>query len=96
MDGGESVLLPEKDESRKEEIKRKRRRDGLHVMATGGGAHKFYDKLKERLGVEIYREDEMECLIVGQPDSVPICLDLAVKCRRSLLSGRYQTQREHC
>lgn len=65
MNGSESVLLPEQDESTKEEIKRKRRRDGLHVMATGGGAHKFYDKLKDRLGVEIYREDEMECLIVG-------------------------------
>lgn len=40
-------------------------KSGLCVMATGGGAYKFYDKIKERLGVEIYREDEMECLIVG-------------------------------
>ncbi|KAL7269260.1 hypothetical protein RUND412_008084 [Rhizina undulata] len=37
----------------------------LYVMATGGGAYKFYDKIREALGVEIYREDEMECLIVG-------------------------------
>lgn len=39
--------------------------DVLYVMATGGGAYKFYDKIKDALGVEIYREDEMECLIVG-------------------------------
>ncbi|KAH0607479.1 uncharacterized protein H6S33_002513 [Morchella sextelata] len=39
--------------------------DVLYVMATGGGAFKFYDEIKEALGVEIYREDEMECLIIG-------------------------------
>lgn len=37
----------------------------LCVMATGGGAFKFYDKLREALGVEVIREDEMECLIIG-------------------------------
>ncbi|KAF3912695.1 hypothetical protein ABW21_db0205997 [Orbilia brochopaga] len=38
----------------------------LCVMATGGGAHKYYDKICQALeGVRIYREDEMECLIVG-------------------------------
>ncbi|KAI0125080.1 fumble-domain-containing protein [Xylariales sp. AK1849] len=36
-----------------------------YVMATGGGAYKFYDKIRERLGVEVMREDEMECLIIG-------------------------------
>lgn len=41
--------------------------DVLYVMATGGGAYKFYDKIKDALGIEIYREDEMECLIVGAP-----------------------------
>ncbi len=39
----------------------------LCVMATGGGAYKFYDRIKEALGVEITREDEMECLIIGEP-----------------------------
>ena len=34
-------------------------------MATGGGAYKFYDEMKEVLGLEILREDEMECLIKG-------------------------------
>lgn len=34
-------------------------------MATGGGAHKYYDLFSERLGVEVRREDEMECLITG-------------------------------
>lgn len=35
-------------------------------MATGGGAYKFYDKLKEALNVNILREEEMECLIIGR------------------------------
>jgi len=34
-------------------------------MATGGGAYKYYEKMKERLGVKVLREDEMECLIIG-------------------------------
>lgn len=38
----------------------------LCVMATGGGAYKFYDRLKGVLGSEIIREDEMECLILGR------------------------------
>lgn len=37
----------------------------LCVVATGGGAFKYYDKLKEALQVNIIREDEMECLITG-------------------------------
>ncbi|KAI0475795.1 fumble-domain-containing protein [Xylariaceae sp. FL0804] len=37
----------------------------LCVMATGGGAYKYYDRIRERLGVDVLREDEMECLIVG-------------------------------
>ncbi|OJJ99975.1 hypothetical protein ASPACDRAFT_78890 [Aspergillus aculeatus ATCC 16872] len=37
----------------------------LCVMATGGGAYLYYDKLKESLNVDIIREDEMECLITG-------------------------------
>lgn len=36
-----------------------------HIMATGGGSYKFYDLMKEKLGVEITREEEMECLISG-------------------------------
>ncbi|BAE63424.1 pantothenate kinase pank [Aspergillus flavus] len=39
--------------------------DELCVVATGGGAFKYYDKLKETLKVNIIREDEMECLITG-------------------------------
>lgn len=38
----------------------------LCVMATGGGAFKYYDRIKKRLGVDVVREDEMECLIRGQ------------------------------
>ena len=37
----------------------------LCVMATGGGAYKYYDEIICILGVEVTREDEMECLIRG-------------------------------
>ncbi|PHH86207.1 hypothetical protein CDD83_10577 [Cordyceps sp. RAO-2017] len=37
----------------------------LCVMATGGGAYKFYDKIRDALGLDVLREDEMECLIIG-------------------------------
>jgi type II pantothenate kinase len=37
----------------------------LQVVATGGGAYKYYDKIRDVLGVDVLREDEMECLIVG-------------------------------
>lgn len=39
--------------------------DDLCIMATGGGAFKYYDKIRQALGVEVIREDEMECLIIG-------------------------------
>lgn len=39
----------------------------LCVMATGGGAYKFYNRMKEILHVDVVREDEMECLIIGMP-----------------------------
>ncbi|KAL1995710.1 hypothetical protein VTN49DRAFT_1897 [Thermomyces lanuginosus] len=39
--------------------------DELCVVATGGGAFKYYDRLKEELKVDITREEEMECLITG-------------------------------
>lgn len=41
----------------------------LCVMATGGGAYKFYDKIRDALGVDVLREDEMECLMIGKADS---------------------------
>lgn len=37
----------------------------LCVIATGGGAHKYYDNLRSVLDVEVVREDEMECLVSG-------------------------------
>ena len=40
-------------------------RKGVKIMATGGGAHKFYDLFSSILEVEVRREDEMECLIEG-------------------------------
>ncbi|XVF50319.1 hypothetical protein PTKIN_Ptkin04bG0087400 [Pterospermum kingtungense] len=35
------------------------------IKATGGGAYKFTDLFKERLGVSIDKEDEMDCLVAG-------------------------------
>lgn len=57
----------------------------LCVMATGGGAFKYYDKLRETLNVNILREDEMECLITGEPDpwfgrGLKDCIDLGLGC----------------
>ncbi|KIJ66405.1 hypothetical protein HYDPIDRAFT_174508 [Hydnomerulius pinastri MD-312] len=40
-------------------------RRGVKIMATGGGAHKFGELFEKELAVEVRREDEMECLIVG-------------------------------
>jgi type II pantothenate kinase len=40
-------------------------REGVKIMATGGGAHKFYELFSDTLQVEVRREDEMECLIEG-------------------------------
>ncbi|TFK26804.1 pantothenate kinase [Coprinopsis marcescibilis] len=40
-------------------------RRSVKIMATGGGAHKFYELFREYLQVEVRREDEMECLIEG-------------------------------
>ncbi|KAF9015743.1 pantothenate kinase [Cyathus striatus] len=40
-------------------------RKGVKIMATGGGAHKFYELFRDTLCVEVRREDEMECLIEG-------------------------------
>ncbi|TKY55205.1 Pantothenate kinase 2 [Spatholobus suberectus] len=35
------------------------------ITATGGGAHKFADLFKERLGLSLDKEDEMSCLVAG-------------------------------
>ncbi|KAF7307397.1 Pantothenate kinase [Mycena indigotica] len=40
-------------------------RRGVKIMATGGGAHKFYELFRGTLSVEVRREDEMDCLIEG-------------------------------
>ena len=38
---------------------------GVRVIATGGGAHKYYDLLVEGTGLSVHREEEMECLTTG-------------------------------
>ena len=45
----------------------------LMVMATGGGAYKYYDKITTALGVNVEREDEMECLIIGRFRQERLC-----------------------
>eukprot|EP00252_Welwitschia_mirabilis_P002910 TRINITY_DN12918_c0_g1_i1.p1 TRINITY_DN12918_c0_g1~~TRINITY_DN12918_c0_g1_i1.p1 ORF type:complete len:874 (+),score=191.99 TRINITY_DN12918_c0_g1_i1:173-2794(+) len=35
------------------------------IKATGGGAYKYADLFKERLGVTLDKEDEMDCLVAG-------------------------------
>ncbi|EJF67236.1 pantothenate kinase [Dichomitus squalens LYAD-421 SS1] len=40
-------------------------RRGVQVVATGGGAHRFYAILERELRVDVHREDEMACLIEG-------------------------------
>ncbi|KAM2387022.1 hypothetical protein ACFX1X_039425 [Malus domestica] len=39
--------------------------EGSVIKATGGGAYKFADLFKERLGVSLDKEDEMNCLVAG-------------------------------
>ncbi|KAI7754072.1 hypothetical protein M8C21_009587 [Ambrosia artemisiifolia] len=39
--------------------------DNAVIKATGGGAYKFADLFKEKLGVVIDKEDEMNCLVAG-------------------------------
>ncbi|KAJ2934309.1 hypothetical protein H1R20_g2753, partial [Candolleomyces eurysporus] len=43
----------------------KEMRRSVKIMATGGGAHKFYELFQGELQVEVRREDEMACLIEG-------------------------------
>jgi type II pantothenate kinase len=33
--------------------------------ATGGGAYKFSELFKEKLGISLEKEDEMDCLVTG-------------------------------
>ncbi|XP_050258453.1 pantothenate kinase 2 isoform X2 [Quercus robur] len=39
--------------------------ENCSIKATGGGAYKFADLFKERLGVSLDKEDEMDCLVAG-------------------------------
>lgn len=37
----------------------------LCEKATGGGAYKYADLFREKLGISIEKEDEMNCLVAG-------------------------------
>lgn len=47
------------------EVSLEEMRRGVKIIATGGGAHRFYELFQQALQVEVVREDEMECLIEG-------------------------------
>ncbi|GAA99823.1 uncharacterized protein L969DRAFT_91764 [Mixia osmundae IAM 14324] len=38
---------------------------GVKIMATGGGSYLFYERLRAELGVDVTKEEEMDCLITG-------------------------------
>ncbi|CUA69611.1 hypothetical protein RSOLAG22IIIB_03982 [Rhizoctonia solani] len=40
-------------------------RRNVKIMATGGGAYRYYDILRTRTGVDVTLEAEMDCLITG-------------------------------
>ncbi|EEF37004.1 pantothenate kinase 1 [Ricinus communis] len=40
-------------------------KDRNFIKATGGGAYKFTDFFKEKLGFSLDKEDEMDCLVAG-------------------------------
>ncbi|KAI9883257.1 MAG: hypothetical protein M1823_004976 [Watsoniomyces obsoletus] len=65
MDKIESCLEFMRELKEKQEKLHGSKPGDLCVMATGGGAYKYYDVMKKALGVEVLREDEMECLIMG-------------------------------
>lgn len=37
----------------------------ISIKATGGGSYKYADPFKERLGINLDKEDEMDCLVAG-------------------------------
>ncbi|XWS63668.1 hypothetical protein CRYUN_Cryun06bG0121200 [Craigia yunnanensis] len=39
--------------------------DKIFIKVTGGGAYKFADLFKEKLGISLDKEDEMNCLVTG-------------------------------
>lgn len=60
----------------------------LCVMATGGGAYKFYDKVREALGVDVSREEEMECLIIGRHNALAAIDRTLIRNRTGLFHHR--------
>lgn len=47
------------------------------IKATGGGAFKFADLFKEKLGVSLDKEDEMDCLVSGANFLLEVAADEA-------------------
>lgn len=56
------------------------------MKATGGGAYKFADLFKERLGISIEKEDEMNCLVAGANFLLKVRLQFLyfIECRKGI------------
>ena len=65
--------------------------DPLRIIATGGGAYKYYDEIREKAGMEVQREDEMECLIRGKYPKSP-CSPTTAEARRPPLPHHQNTR----
>jgi hypothetical protein len=48
----------------------------MRVLATGGGAYRFGDAFKERLGLSLEKEDEMDCLVRARLQPAPAACSL--------------------
>ena len=67
-DGGGKLRFEKFETSRIEECLEFIELKRLHrasVKATGGGAYKYAQLFKERLGIDLEREDEMSCMVAG-------------------------------
>ncbi|CAG7834018.1 unnamed protein product [Allacma fusca] len=67
--------------------------DNKIIKATGGGAHKYTNLIKEKLSVEVDKEDEMTCLIKGSNFLLKNVSDEAFKYDKTRKNKEYQFQR---
>ncbi|KAJ4839557.1 hypothetical protein Tsubulata_002258 [Turnera subulata] len=49
--------------------------DEKFIKATGGGAYKFTNLFKEKLGITLDKEDEMDCLVTGANFLLKVCIN---------------------
>ncbi|XP_022734130.1 pantothenate kinase 2-like isoform X3 [Durio zibethinus] len=64
--------------------------DKIFIKATGGGAYKFADLFKEKLGITLDKEDEMDCLVTGANFLLKVGYCINVCCFDGLLELSHQ------